>query len=252
MAYDANVCAYTSSPGKPWEIVCVSGSPFTKSLYSKHRGRGIRVHANDDYVCLEVKGPYALGVFSINRPNRIDPTQVPSDPLEIDGREYATFAREGKCPTKMGLAETTAISRLLKIVQLADSESLQTYEDAVRIYLKASPVDRVVDIIEALIEIIPKETEPELELELGKLPSNFHTLISLISKWAISDDDERAQLLLDSYKSELASLVETVEPYLALIDSYLDSCGKNPLAEACALGTLAECALEARAVLPSG
>lgn len=99
LLYDANVCTYISSPDRPWELRRVSGSPLTKSLHAKHRARAVRIFANKDYTSIEVKGSISIGVFSVNLPNRVDPSLSESGELEVDGRIYATFRRQGASDT---------------------------------------------------------------------------------------------------------------------------------------------------------
>jgi hypothetical protein len=248
--YDANVCTTMSVPDKPWELVCMSGSPFTKSVHTKHRDRKLRLYANDAYTLIEVKGAYKLGVVSINLSNKIDPLLIPAHVLDVGGRQYPTFTRDGgSSSTPLKLVEPSVLSQVLDAAQLGQGESLHFHLDAANAYLRLASLDRIANVVEALIDAIPKHSEGELELRWGRLPTQFHPLVPLISTWALADDDERQELLSRSPRHELANLIEIVEPYMPSINSYLDSLGQNPPLEASTLGTLAECALEAKVLL---
>jgi len=250
VVYDANVCATTSPPGKPWKLVCISGSPLAKSVKGKHRDRKIRMHANETYVVVEVRGPYKLGLLAINLPNRIQFMSTAGTELNVAGRNIPTFVRTGGAsPAQVEALRSDGIARVLEIAELGDGEGVHFYDDAAMAYLRCPSADRIAAIIEGLVDCAPATAEQADEADFDKLPARFHSLIPLVSKWSIADDDARENLLAHSPKRALKQLVEQVEPYLVSIDAYLDSCGKTPPPEACALGTLTECALEAKAVL---
>ncbi len=250
LVYDANVCSTTFPPGRLWERVCVSGSPFTRFFYGVYRNRRIRMSANDVYILIEVKGPYRLGVLMLNFPNRVSPPAVPAQAVAAGGRQYRAFTRDGQMSqAQLEALRTGKLSRLLEVAEPGDGESLHLYDDVVEAYLKLPTLDRICGVVEAMIDLVPEGNVESSQLELQVLPPEFHPLIPLIRKWAISDDQEREEVLSGSPKRPLKELVRTVEPYLAAIDAYLDSLGENPPLEACALGTLAECALEAKALL---
>lgn len=251
LLYDANVCTYISSPDRPWELVCVSGSPLTKSLHARHRDRAVRIFANNDYTSIEVKGPISIGVFSVNLPNSVDPSLSQRGELKVEGRVYATFRRQGDSDALTSV-ESDIVSRLLVVLQLNDGESLQFHQGATNAYLKSPHAARIIAVVEAMIDSVSQHQVEDNELRLEALPVQFHPITHLVLKWSVSDDDERQQLLADSSKDTLSTLVATVEPYLAPIDSYLHSLGENPSAEACALGTLAECVVEAKMLLEAG
>ena len=107
----------------------------------------------------------------------------------------------------------------------------------------------------AAVEIACELAEqlPHLEsdnLDLSELPAKFESLLTLIPKWALNDDEERTEMLEEASSDELKSFVATVIPHIPAIDKYLDSFGDEPLPEAgAALGTLAECCLEAQIVI---
>ena len=144
------------------------------------------------------------------------------------------------------------MSRLLPVVQLNDGERLQFHQGAVYAYLKSRHAARIIAVVEAMIDSVSQRQVEGNELRLETLPIQFRPIAHLVLKWSISDDDERQQLLAGSSKDTLSTLVATVEPYLAPIGSYLHSLGENPSAEACALGTLAECVVEAKMLLEAG
>jgi hypothetical protein len=250
--FDPNVCDYITNPEKPWDFVCVSGAPFTRSLSVKHRGLKLAICANDEYMLVKVEGPYREQV-SINHPDRICATLVPAEMLSMAARNYPTFVsseRVSLSPALLKKLNGGTLAQLLQVAELGDKGSIHLRADEASVYL-ALPFapQRVSRVIEALIGVLPEGKQQACELELSRLPSQFVPLLSLIPTWSVPDDIERQELLTQSPTQSLIVLVEVVEPLLNSIGEYLDSFGGNPPLEACALGTLAECAVEAKALL---
>ena len=88
-----------------------------------------------------------------------------------------------------------------------------------------------------------------MPLEFGTFPPALRSLVPLIAKWAIEDDAERSRKLRRCSPSTRRKLTNAVVPLLPAIDQFLDSFGANPPEEACALGSLAQAALEAQSLL---
>jgi hypothetical protein len=83
---------------------------------------------------------------------------------------------------------------------------------------------------------------------LRSLPNSLFGLAGLIQKWAIGDDSERADLLEESPTSELWDLVTAVDAHFEEISRYRSSVEDSDEVTI-ALGTLEECAEEARLML---
>jgi hypothetical protein len=121
----------------------------------------------------------------------------------------------------------------------------------VRVYLRRPNKDRVMAIIHAVIDLMPHDTAGRTPAEFATFPDALRPLVPLIAKWAIEDDEERSRKLRRCAKSTRQRLANAVVPLLPAIDQFLDSFGANPPEEACALGTLAQAALEAQSLLSS-
>jgi hypothetical protein len=108
-------------------------------------------------------------------------------------------------------------------------------------------MNRVRTIIDAVIDLMPHEREAPAAFAI--FPEALRPLAPLLAKWAIDDDDERSRKVKRCARSARQKLVDAVVPLLPTIDSFLDSFGANPPEEACALGSLAQAALEAQSLL---
>jgi hypothetical protein len=114
-----------------------------------------------------------------------------------------------------------------------------------RTIARNSNADRVTRIIDAVIDLMPHEHSADVVA----LPEALRPLVPLLAKWAIDDDDERSWKLRRCTRSTRQKLVDAVVPLLSAIDNFLDTFGANPPEEACALGSLAQAALEAQSLL---
>jgi hypothetical protein len=81
------------------------------------------------------------------------------------------------------------------------------------------------------------------DVDLTELPEQFHPLIPLIERWAISDDAQRSAAMAGASDEDKRALLAAVAPQFDAIDAYLDE--HDDLEVAAYLGTLAEAAAEA-------
>jgi len=88
------------------------------------------------------------------------------------------------------------------------------------------------------------------EAGFASLPDVLQPLVPLIARWGFEDDEERRRKLKRCSHSTRQKLADAVVPLLPAIDQFLDSFGTNPPEEACALGSLAQAAIEAQSSLP--
>ena len=120
------------------------------------------------------------------------------------------------------------------------------------LYFKPSGADAVVRVIDILTSLVGPAKPRTIPAGTASLPRKLRNLFPLMKRCAESDDADRSRLLEEASKRALENLVEAVEPHLGEIDDYLNSFGDRPMPEAAtALGTLAECAVEARLLLSS-
>jgi len=139
------------------------------------------------------------------------------------------------------------LGRLLDVINPSEGEEMNVSQRLVRVYLRGAKMDRVTAVIDAVIDIMPHEQRTPAAF--ATFPEALRPLVPLLPKWAIDDDDERSRKLRRCTPSSRQKLVDTVIPLLPAIDSFLDGFGTNPPEEACALGSLAQAALEAQSLL---
>jgi hypothetical protein len=245
--YDANVCTSRSVPGRPWELLPVSGEPFFQMLRFTCRGRKVTVLANRTYVHGAANGTFASMPLTINAKQMLFRSEF-ACALHVGGQRYAVFTEDGKVSSVQKYAlSRPELTSLVKESGLQEGESLYFTKGEIGFYLKRPGTDRTIGIIDQVIQLAANVENDEEELNLELLPVQFHAIIPTIKRWAVADDSERDDLLSTTPEVVLRSLTDEVIPYLDAIDSYLDSFrGEAPTEQAAALGRLAECALEAK------
>jgi len=250
--YDANVCTTTHPASRPWELTVVSGEPFSKQLRYSHCGRKIRIFGNRYFLHVSIVGSLSARQLSVNERNLIDSPSHEAGSVALGNAiRYPLFTKTGSLsPAQRSLLENDELRSLLRELDLQTEERLIVSTDEISVYLKKPTVERVSSLIDRLADLINRHEITQEELDLNVLPPQFHPLIPLIKKWAIADDLDRENFLEKFTKAVLKRFVAEAEPYLRPIDSYLDSFGDRPLSEqACALGRLAECAVDAKRYL---
>ena len=246
--YDANVCTTRAAPGRPWELVPVSGEPFFQRLTFTYKGRKVTVLANNTYARGAASGTFASRPFTINAKQKVVFRSEFADALFVGGERYPVYTEDGKVSSDQKyLLSRPELVTLVEQSGLREGESLYFTKGEIGFYLKRPDTDRMSGAIDRVIELAGKVEIAEEELNLELLPVQFHPIIPMIKKWALTDDSDRNDLLATTPEAVLRSLTEEVFPYLSAIDSYLDSFqGGAPTEQAVALGRLAECALEAK------
>ena len=250
--FDVNVCKSPYDPRRPWEIVALPGDFFRHKVnisFGKHK---VTLRANGEFIAVEVTEALDLDICSINRPERVYP--LSQSPLRVPGfPSLPIFSRESNTNLRQFL-HSAALTQALGRLQLTEHESLHINRGAIVLYLQRDSREKVMAAVEIACQLA--EQFPRVEddnLDLSGLPTKFESLLALIPKWALSNDEERSEMLEEASSDELKSFVATVTPYIPDIDEYLDSFGhKPPPGAAAALGTLAECCLEAQTVIRDG
>jgi len=254
--YDANVCTWTRPAGRPWEPKLVSGEPFVNQVRYPYRGRKLKILGNNSFLHVSVGGAFPTQPFSVNEPDlnnlQLEDRRIPN------ATGYSVFTKTGDLSfDQRVLINKTEFRSLVRELALQTEEKLSIFLNDISVYLKKPSMARVMACIDGLTTLAARIEVTEKGPDLSILPLQFHPLIPLIKKWAIDDDSNREDFLEHMPRAILKKFVEEVAPYLHSIDSYLDSYGqKLPAEEACALGRLAECAMEARRLveqkLPNG
>jgi len=246
--YDANVCITRSLPGRPWELLPISGEPFFQRLRFTYKGRKVTVLANNTYVHGAASGTFASRPFTINAKQRVGFRSEFADNLSVGGERYPVFTDDGEVSLEQKhLLSRPELMSLVERSRLQQGESLYFTKGEIGFYLKQPDTDRMSGVIDRVIELAGKVEIAQEELNLELLPVQFHPIIPIIKKWALADDQEHDDLLVTTPEAALRSLIDDVFPYLGAINSYLDSFrGGAPTEQAVALGRLAECALETK------
>jgi hypothetical protein len=232
--------------------VMLTGSiTLTRQLRVLHRGHKIELLANDSLILADVEANYGrFELLMINPRLTRTPYGRPASTINTTGVEHVVFTTDGSLSRAQAeLQESGVLGRLLNVIDPSDGEEINVSQRLVRVYLRAPSVDRVMAIIHAVIELMPHDASGRASAEFDTFPNALRPLVPLMTRWAIGDDEERSRKLRRCAQSTRRRLVEAVVPLLPAIDRFLDSFGDNPPEEACALGTLAQAALEAQSLI---
>jgi hypothetical protein len=244
--FDSNVCSTRHHPGQPWEHLSPPGDIFRHKLNITFGDHRVTLLANGNFIAVHVPEDLDVDVCSINRCDKIfalreNALRVPNFP------SFSVYSRDPHTDLRQ-LLNLEALARALNALQLAERESLHFYRNGLCLYLQRNSKDAVMSAVEVacrLTEQLPAAVHDSLNL--AEIPGKFENLFGLISEWAVSDDERRSEMLEDASREKLKMFVASVSPYIPAINEYLDSFGdQQPPEAACALGTLAECCLEAQ------
>jgi hypothetical protein len=246
--FDVNVCTSPYDSKRPWEILALPGDFFRHKLniaFGKHK---VTLRANGDFIAVEVAENLDLDVSSINRRDKV--FQLSQSPLHVPGfPSFPVFSRQSNADLRRFL-HSAALTQALGLLQLTEHESLHVNRGGIVLYLQRDSREGVMSAVEAACQLAEQFPRVDDNLDLSGLPAKFESLLGLIPKWALSDDEKRSEMLEETSLDELKSFAATVSPYITGIDEYLNSFGDEPPPEAAAaLGALAECCLEAQTVI---
>jgi hypothetical protein len=135
----------------------------------------------------------------------------------------------------------------LKSLDFDFNEGLTVYRNALQLTLKQDrqllPEIEIFKKIKSLIEQnFPDETD---EIDFSDLPTELRQILMKFGAFAISDDFERDEKIQTLTKKQRTDFVETLEPKLEKINSFLDTFSDKPLTEgAIRLQSLAELLIE--------
>jgi hypothetical protein len=227
--FDTMVCKSPTDPDYPWKILPLPGDFFHHQLSIECKRRKVRLRANSNFMVGQVSGSFAIDAFSINRCD-VGKSEAP---FRISGfPALPVFARQTSGQLEE-LLNSVALRQALNDLQLKEKESLHLYADDIVWYLQRSSVREITSAVEVtccLAEQPPAGNEGQ-GIDVAVLPSKFKALNSYLRKWAVTDDEERSELLEKASRVTLERLVKSVAPHLSSIDEYLDTFGKEPLSE---------------------
>lgn len=229
------------------KVMLMGSTTLTRQVRALHRGHKIELLANDSLMLADVEANYGrFELLTINPRLTRTPYGRPASTINTAGVEHVIFTTDGSLSRAQSeLYESGVLGLLLKIIDPHDGEEINVSQRLVRVYLRGPSVDRVMAIIHGVIDLMPHDTAAEF----ATFPEALRPLVPLMTKWAIEDDEERSRKLRRCTQSARQRLVDAVVPLLPAIHQFLDNFGANPPEEACALGTLAQAALEARSLI---
>jgi hypothetical protein len=241
--FDPAVCKSRLDPKRPWLMRPLPGDLFRDQISFERQGRKLKLRANADFIVVRISGNFdAAAACSVNR-------RAFSEKLaeRIPGFPLLPVFTSAANSNRSAFLNSAALQQALGDLKLKEKESLHIYTDAIVLYLQRASLEEVMSAI-ALACTLADQLPPAVtqDLDLNDLPEKFKDLFGLIPKWAVSDDEERSEMLEEASRDALQAFVASVSPHIPAIDEYLHSFGAEPPPEAaCALGTLAECCLEA-------
>ena len=230
------------------KVVLNGGITLTQQLRNRYREHKIEVLANDELILADIEANFGrFELLTINpRPTSLHGNAAHT--LKTALGKYVIYALEGVLSAPQSeLCVPGVLGRILDVVAPSEGEQINVSQRLVRVYLNRPSMDRVITIIDAVIDMMPHEQQPPRQFK--GLPEVLRPLVPLLRKWAIDDDAERSRKLKRCSQTTRQKLVDAVVPLLPDIDNFLDSFGANPPEEACALGSLAQAALEAQSLL---
>jgi len=232
-------------------VMLIGRGNITQQLRAVYRGHKIELLANDSLILADIEARYGQFELLLINPllTRI-PYGKPALMIESAGVTHLIFTIGGSLSRSQSeLYQSGVLKRLLDVIEPQEGEEINISQQLFRVYLSAPRTIRVMAIINAVIDLMPHETPERTFADI--LPDDLQPLVPLIPKWAIGDDKERTRKLRRCAQSTRRKLIDTVVPLLPAIDKFLDGFGANPPEEACALGSLAQAALEAQSLTGS-
>jgi len=246
--FDPNVCNSPPDPDHPWKHLPLPGDMFRYKVAIDFAGNKVRLRANGEFVVVEIPCNLDVDVLSINRRDKIFLWK--RSPFEAAGFPSLPIFADSTSDRLRQFLASPSLTQALNALCLGETESLHIYQNGPVLYFKPESIDEAVLAVKALCSFIEKLPSIDDSVNLDGLPPKFKELSPLIRKWAVSDDELRTEMLEHKSETALRKFVSAVEPHIPSINEYLDSFGEEaPPEAATALGTLAECATEARILL---
>jgi hypothetical protein len=241
------------APVKRAKVMLAGGPTLTRRLRALYRRHQIELLANQDLMLADVEARFGEFTLCYINPRVRVSDEAPACTVHASGSEYHVFNSGGELSqAQSDLIKSGVLERLLEVIDPHEGEEINISQRLVRVYMRTPTAQRVMAVIHAVIELMPHEAGWKEQSAFEGLPDALRPLIPLAPKWAISDDEERWQKLSLCAQSTRRKLVSTVVPLVPTIDQFIKSFGKNPSEEACALGDLAQAALEAQSLLAAG
>lgn len=206
-------------------------------------GFRFEVYANPSLLYVQLKS--ASGVL-FSTPRRDPILNIGLLLGQVAGRDVYVNAQGLGSPTPW-IYGPEAIAALSSI-EIGDEELLTAEMGGLVAILRSAGVDadwkRLQQLV-ALARILPAGAA-DRRLDPLKVPEDLRDVFPLLTRWAISDDVERSDLVGSAKTAALRRLVDRAEPRLRRIAEFLGQPGAQDLDEAVALDALAQSVMEAR------
>ena len=232
------------------KCILEDGANLKWSLRARYREHQIELISNQEQMLIDVEATYGqftlLEIKLVRRPG----TRSADSILDISDHAYAIspVAVPTLSRAQSNLIASGAIESILKSVSPRHGEHISVSEKLVRIIMRNPTRERVRAFIDAVVDFMPHDLGRNQQVS-EVLPDSLLPLMPLLAKWAISDDEERSRKLKRCTQTTRRRLVDKVVPLLPDINRYLDTFGRNPTEQACAVGDLAQAAVEAQALI---
>jgi hypothetical protein len=181
-------------------------------------------------------------LFSINFPDKVCLAKKLLLEVSGIGKIFTDNSRDDQVQLCIKLLKEN-----LKSLNFDINEGLTVYRNSLQLTLKQDrqmlPEIEVFKQIKSLIEVnFPDETE---EIDFSDLPADLRQILMKYRSLAISDDFERDAKIETLTKKQRTDFIETLEPKIENIYSFLDTFNDKPLTEgAIRLQSLVELSIE--------
>ncbi|MEP6668981.1 MAG: hypothetical protein ABJF10_07515 [Chthoniobacter sp.] len=222
---------------------------FVRQLRYTENGMRFTLRVNAEFIVIDVDAPFGGNILcSFGCKPRLHASFAQSNTLSTTFGVPVFLESGSMSQDAPPLLGRLSILERVRELRLTGLESLHIRNGQAALYLRRYSFEHLVQIVSILKAILAELPESqEAKVDLRQLPAEFHSLISLITKWGISDDDERNERLSKASSRTRQKLIATVAPQFKAINRYLGSFRDEPLPEhASMLGALAECAAEAQ------
>lgn len=227
------------------EVILIDPNLNDKSTrllkFKDEQGNRFKIWIFTDTIKLETPlSTYLL--FSINYPDKV--CLINKLLLEESGvgKIFTDNSRDGEIQLCIKLLTDVLIS-----LNFEFNEGLTVYRNLLQLTLKKDrqmlPEIESLKKIKSLVELnFPAETK---EVDFSDLPTDLREILQKFETLAISDDFEKEEKILTLTKKQRIDFIETVEPKLENINSFLETFSSKQLSEsAIKLQSIAELLIE--------
>ena len=128
---------------------------LTREVHAPYRGHKVELLANEDLILVDVTANYGrFGLFKIN--SQMGYYGKRAQTIRAKDSTHIVFTVDGNLSRAQSeLMESGAISRLLDVISPGTGEEINVSQRLVRVYLRRPSKDRVLAVIQAVIDLMP-------------------------------------------------------------------------------------------------